>query len=314
MLGRKKFFEDVIKGLQSKQKHLLSKYLYDAKGDELFEKIMRSKEYYLSKCELEIFKRQRETIADAVTEKGEKLDIIALGPGDLSKTIYLIRELAKRDKIEQCFPIDISSHVIQSLEPKFKKEFPKIAFHGLAGDYFEQLPVALKNSQNRRLVFFVGATIGNFLPDEMLRFCKKLRRNLRKGDRVLIGIDLKKDPRKILAAYNDKEGYTAQFNLNLLKRINKELDANFDLRKFVHFPSYSPLSGACRSFLISTSNQEVSVGRHGIKFKEGETIYMEVSQKYDLDEIKEVAKKCGYQQKTYFLDSKEYFVDVIWEV
>lgn len=313
-MNKTRFLHDVLSGLQAHPKRLLSKYFYDKRGDELFEKIMASDDYYLTRCELEIFKKQKAAIAAAVRKDREKLDIIALGPGDSSKTIHLIEELANEDALEKYFPIDISENIIHTLQPMMQKKFPELEFHGLAGEYFDKLPDVLRISTNKRLVFFVGATIGNFTPDEMLVFCKKLHDNLQKGDIVLIGFDLKKDPRKILAAYNDSEGWTARFNLNLLRRINEELDADFVLENFSHFPNYDPLTGACRSFLISEKDQKVSMGGQHVLFKKGEPIYMEVSQKYNPAEIAAAARACGFHQTESFTDSNNYFLDVLWEV
>lgn len=314
IMAKEKFLEDVLKGLQSHPKYLLSKYFYDSRGDELFERIMGTGDYYLTRCELRIFKKFKSIIADRVLENNKIVDIIALGPGDSSKTIYLIKELAERNAIEKYFPIDISSHVINSLQPKFAKILPQIKFYGMAGEYFEMLPQVLAISNNCRLVFFVGATIGNFLPDEMIRFCQRLKENLRKGDLVLIGFDLKKDPRKILAAYNDSDGWTARFNLNLLRRINEELGGNFNEKKFIHFPTYDPQTGTCKSFLISKSKQSLNIGGKTISFELGEPIHMEVSQKYDLDQIEKASVDAGFKQIAAYTDSKNYFVDVLWEV
>lgn len=313
-MDKKKFLKDVVSGLKSHPKQLFSKYLYDSRGDWLFERIMRTRDYYPTRCELEIFKNQRTVIADKVLRGKKKLDVIALGPGDSSKTIYLIEELVKRNAIDKYFPIDISEHIINTLRPMFSRRFPQISFNGLAGEYFDKLPDVLKISGNTRLVFFVGATIGNFLPEQMIHFCGQLKDNLQKKDMVLIGFDLKKDPRKILAAYNDTEGWTAKFNLNLLRRINRELGGNFNENKFVHFPTYDPLTGACKSFLISKNEQSVTIDKHTIAFTKGEPIHMEVSQKYELPEIEEAARSTGFKQIGAFMDEKKYFVDVLWEV
>lgn len=308
------FLTDVLSGLTAQPKYLLSKYFYDKTGDELFQKIMACSDYYLTRSELEIFLHQRSSIADAVLSGTDKLDVIALGPGDSSKTIHLLHELVSRDAMGKYFPIDISENVIENLERKFAVEFPETRFCGMTGEYFDKLPDVLDLSENRRLVFFVGATIGNFTPDQMLDFCKQLSAQLRKGDRVLIGFDLKKDPRKILAAYNDSDGWTKKFNLNLLTRMNNELGADFQTEFFVHYPIYDPQTGACKSFLISEKKQEVTIGETVISFGEGEPIYMEISQKYDRLQISEAAAKAGFLPLASFTDSKGYFVDVIWEV
>lgn len=313
-MDKARFLKDVVSGLKSDPKRLYSKYFYDSRGDWLFERIMRTKDYYPTRCELEIFKTQRTSIADSVLRNKKKLDIIALGPGDSSKTIYLIEELKKRNALENYFPIDISENIITTLRPMFTRKFPDVSFKGLAGEYFDKLPEVLEISVNTRLVFFVGATIGNFLPEQMLHFCQQLKNNLKKGDMALIGFDLKKDPRKILAAYNDSEGWTAKFNLNLLSRINRELGADFRENRFAHFPTYDPLTGACKSFLVSKIDQQVHIGKNVISFWKGEPVHTEISQKYQLQEIEAAAKASGFKQIAAYQDSKKYFVDVLWQV
>lgn len=308
------FLQDVLTGLQSRQKYLESKYFYDKAGDELFQRIMGSTDYYLTRSEMDVFKNQKSEIADAVLQGKKKIDIIALGPGDIAKSDHLIRELYDRGVVEKFFPIDISENIINLLQNKIAKEFPGLIFEGMAGDYFDRLPHAMEQSLNPKLVLFVGATIGNFYPEAMLEFCNRLNAILSPGDMTLIGFDIKKDPEKILAAYNDREGWTAKFNLNLLTRINRELDGNFQIKNFVHYPNYDPDTGTTKSFLVSTEDQQVSIANTIINFAEGETIFMEVSQKYDLHEIKEAAQQSGFIQQEIFMDSRKYFVDVLWRV
>ena len=145
-------------------------------------------------------------------------------------------------------------------------------------------------------------------------FCKKLKNQLNEGDFLVIGFDLKKNPKQIIAAYFDKSGITSAFNLNLLTRINNELNGNFDLSKFEHYAFYHPESGECKSYLISLIDQNVAIGNHVISFAANEYIYMEISQKYDLHEIEELAKSTGFSILDTFTDEKKYFVDSIWKV
>lgn len=312
-MSKQKFLQDVLTGLQSHSKYLESKYFYDKAGDELFQQIMHCRDYYLTRSEMEILKNQRSKIADTVLQNKKKLDIIALGPGDTVKSDHLIREFHERGALGKIFPIDISKNIIELLKNKFSRQYPDMTFDGMAGEYFEMLPRAMQQSSNNKLVLFVGATIGNFFPEAMVTFCKQLNENLAAGDMVLIGFDLKKDPRKILAAYNDREGWTAKFNLNLLTRINNELNGDFRISNFVHYPTYDPDTGASKSFLISTKEQQVHIGDSLISFDKGEPIYMEVSQKYDLYQIEEAARQSGFIPEEIFMDSKKYFADVLWE-
>ena len=305
------FLTEVLKGLQSEQKYLDSKYFYDKKGDELFQKIMSSEEYYLTNAEMEIFSTQQSGIADEVLKNSNQLDVIEFGPGDATKSVHLLKELADRKAIANYFPIDISKNIIGFLNETLPGQIPGIAIHGLAGEYFEMLSSVNKISSNKKLVLFLGANIGNFKFNEMPHFLQKLRSSLSEGDMVLIGFDLKKNPRKILAAYNDSEGYTKEFNLNLLSRINKELKGNFAEGNFEHYAMYDPSSGACKSYLISLKNQRVTINGIEINFEKDEPVFMEISQKYSVKEINEFAQKTGFSNNADFFDSRHYFVDVI---
>lgn len=305
------FLTDVLKGLQSEPKYLDSKYFYDKKGDELFQKIMSSDEYYLTNAEMEIFSTHQAGMADEVLKNTHQLDVIEFGPGDATKSVHLLKELADRKAIANYFPIDISKNIIGYLTETLPGQIPGIAIHGLAGEYFEMLSSVNKISQNKKLVLFLGANIGNFKFNEMPHFLQKLRSSLSEGDMVLIGFDLKKNPRKILAAYNDSEGYTREFNLNLLNRINKELKGNFMAGNFEHYAMYDPSSGACKSYLISLKNQMVTINGTEINFEKDEPVFMEISQKYSVKEINEFAQNTGFSNNADFFDTHHYFVDVI---
>lgn len=305
------FLKDVLQGLQSSPKYLDSKYFYDKKGDELFQKIMASDEYYLTNAEMEIFSKQSGKIADKVLTEANQIDVVEFGPGDAVKSIHLLKELSGRNAMTNYFPIDISENIISVLNKKLPKQIPRLSMKGLAGEYFEMLSTVNKISSNPKLVLFLGANIGNFKFNEMPQFCKHLRSLLSTGDMVLIGFDLKKDPAKILAAYDDKAGYTKEFNLNLLKRIDKELKANFKINNFQHYATYDPVSGACRSYLISTRQQSVKIDEAEINFEKNEPVFMEISQKYSIKEIDEILLQCGFEVMSHFFDSDKYFTDVL---
>ncbi|HEY5369487.1 MAG TPA: L-histidine N(alpha)-methyltransferase [Hanamia sp.] len=307
------FLKDVLRGLQSSPKYLYSKYFYDKKGDELFQKIMASKEYYLTDSEMEIFSKQTEEMANAVLEKSENIDVVEFGAGDATKSIYLLKEFSRRKALNAYFPIDISENIIDLLNKTLPEQIPGINIHGLNGEYLHMLSQANQISKNKKLVLFLGANIGNFKFAEMPEFCKRLRSQLSDGDMVLIGFDLKKDPKKILAAYDDVEGFTSKFNLNLLTRINRELNADFNLENFEHYATYDPDSGACKSYLVSMKEQKVCIDGTPINFKKDETIFMEISHKYSFNQIDEIAIQSGFTSTARFFDTKKYFVDVIWE-
>ncbi len=307
------FLTDVLHGLQASQKYLMPKYLYDAKGDLLFEKIMRSPEYYPTRAEMSILKNQGNKIADALTDKRSKIDVIGMGAGDAAKSVHLVKQLHSKNRLCAYYPIDISSHIILQLQKKFQRLFPGLTFRGFAGEYFDMLPNAMTLNDRKKVVLFLGGNMGNFLKEQMMMTCRNLYDGIRSGDKALIGFDLKKDPRKVLAAYNDKAGITAAFNLNLLERINRESGANFNKNQFSHYPTYDPQTGSCKSYLISEKKQSVKIAGTTITFAKGEPVFMEVSQKFDIDEIKSIAEQTGFIQKEIFMDSNKYFTDVIWQ-
>lgn len=304
---------DVLTGLRSDPKYLFSKYIYDKEGDFLFEQIMNSPEYYPSRCEMEIFKEQTSFIANALVHGKEKIYVIELGPGDIAKSIHLIRELCLCDVLGTYIPIDISRHIIELLKATFIQEFPSLKFQGFTGEYFEKLPEAIKASDNKRVILFLGGNATNFPPEVTTGMFNRLNAMMQRGDVLMTGFDLKKDPRIILSAYNDREGWTARFNLNLLKRINRELGGNFVLENFSHYPSYDPQTGACKSHLVSEKLQEVNISGSNIVFRKGEPVFIEISQKYDEETISKIAREVGFVQKSIFKDRNKYFADVIWQ-
>ncbi|RYD69974.1 MAG: L-histidine N(alpha)-methyltransferase, partial [Sphingobacteriales bacterium] len=246
-----KFSEDVILGLKSEPKSLSSKYFYDEKGDKIFQQIMNMEEYYLTKAEMDILVNQADNICSAITADGDSFDLIELGAGDATKSIHLLKALTKKGLDFSYLPIDISEHVIADLEETLPLKVPQLNIKGFNGDYFEMLGKATAFSNRRKVVLFMGANIGNMTVADAQKFCIALKEQLSENDLLIIGFDLKKNPKQILAAYNDKNGITKSFNINLLNRINNELNGNFNLNSFEHYACYDPQSGACKSYLIS---------------------------------------------------------------
>lgn len=312
-MGKEQFYQDVINGLRARQKYLLSKYFYDAEGDLLFQKIMGCEDYYPTRCEMEILTEQTQNIVCSVLGRDEKVDILELGPGDATKSIHLIRKMDQHGELGSYIPIDISPHIIKLLKEKFQKEFPHLSFYGISGEYFNELPNAISHSENRKVILLLGGNACNYQPETTLNMLKKLNGIMKKGDMALIGFDLKKDPRIIRAAYFDRDGFTSRFNLNLLSRINRELGGDFVIENFTHYACYDPQTGACKSFLISESDQEVFIRDERISFGKGEPVFMEISQKYDLHTIAHIAEESGFVQKDVFTDRKNYFSDVLWQ-
>jgi L-histidine N-alpha-methyltransferase len=307
------FYRDVMQGLSSNPKFLQSKYFYDAEGDRLFREIMQLPEYYPTRCELEIFTKQTKELAAPVLNRLREFDVLELGAGDAVKSTNLLRYLKEAGKSFTYFPVDISQNVIQLLEKEMPQRIRDLNVQGLRGDYFEMIKKSYQVSDRRKLVLFMGANIGNFTPEEAEHFLSALNDELKAGDLLLIGFDLKKNPKTILSAYNDAAGVTKAFNLNLLRRINRELQGDFNLQKFDHFPTYDPVTGTCKSYIISQEEQEVRIGNEVVSFYTDEPVWTELSQKYSTEEISELAIHTGFHPIAERYDGRHWFVDCIWE-
>lgn len=310
---KSRFLEDVVAGLTSEPKRLQSKYFYDAEGDRLFQQIMNCPEYYLTNCEMEIFTRQTNSLAAAMLEGGQPFDLIELGAGDATKSSHLLKNLLNQQADFTYVPIDISGHVISSLNATLPLSLPGLKIKGLNGEYFDMLEKAAKLSDSRKVVLFMGANIGNMPVADATAFCNELRKHLNPGDMVIMGFDLKKDPETILAAYNDSQGITKRFNLNLLTRINRELGADFDAGSFHHYAMYDPETGSCKSYLVSLKDQDVHIpDTELIHFNKNEYVFMEISQKYTPEQVTQFAQKADFKTVNNFFDSKNWFVDTVW--
>ena len=295
-------------------KTLSSKYFYDDEGSRLFREIMKLPEYYLTRAELKIFISQTDAIINAFTSASDSIDLIELGAGDGSKTAILIEQLLKKGIDFTYSPIDISREANESLSAHFRARFPALRVEPHTGDYFKVLS-SLKNGDGRRkVVMFLGSNIGNFSNEEALAFFRSLREVMNNDDRLFIGFDMQKDPRVIVAAYDDPQGVTAAFNLNLLRRINRELDGDFDLAKFLHYAQYRPAECAARSFLISREKQTVNIKalNRSFEFEQWEAIFMEISQKYTRPMIEDLAAGSGFEIESQFSDEVNFYVDSLW--
>ncbi|MFC0516739.1 L-histidine N(alpha)-methyltransferase [Mucilaginibacter angelicae] len=310
------FCKNMLEGLRSNPKHLQSKYFYDAAGDSIFREIMNCEEYYPFNCELEIFSENTAALARAIMVPGGAFDLIELGAGDCTKSSYLLSHLVQTGADFTYMPIDISANIIDYLNLQLPVTIPGIRITGLNGEYFDMLEKAAEVSENRKVVLFLGSNLGNMEPANAEQFCRELRGHLKPGDLALIGIDLKKCPYTVLAAYNDKEGITRRFNLNLLERMNRELEADFEVAKFDHFPVYDPETGACKSYLISMADQVITLntkeGKQAISFAKGEAVFMEISQKYTAQQVNQLGKQASFETAESFFDSRGWFMDTVW--
>lgn len=308
------FAEDVLRGLSSTPKQLSSKYFYDDEGSRLFQEIMQLPEYYPTRAEYKIFTERADEIRSAFTHEARAIELIELGAGDGTKTAVLIEHLLERNINFTYSPIDISQEANDALLAKFTEKFPGLKIRPHTGDYFKVLS-SLKNfSGQRKIVMFLGSNIGNFQRDQAVDFFRQLRDVLNPNDRLFIGFDMQKDPRTIVSAYDDPQGVTAAFNLNLLQRINRELGADFDLSKFSHYAQYRPVECAARSFLISREKQTVTVGalKRSFEFEQWEAIFMEISQKYTRTMIEELARDSGFVIETEFFNEQDFYTDSLW--
>ncbi len=306
------FAEDTLQGLSSNPKYLYSKYFYDDTGSKIFEQIMRMPEYYLTDCELEIFEKQKSAICNDLNPDKRAFELIELGVGDGLKTKILLAELLHHKFDFRYIPIDISARAIENLQNKLQNEMPDLKTDGRTGDYFRM--ISGLNGKMPKVILFLGSNIGNFTHEKSVKFLKQLRAVLHKGDKLLIGFDLKKDPETILKAYNDPHGLTAAFNLNLLARINRELDADFQLADFHHKETYDPNTGTAKSFLVSKKDQRVTFHKTGesFSFSQGESIFMEMSQKYDEEMISKLANDTAFSLIKNYYDSRGWFVNSLW--
>lgn len=311
-IGNKDFYLDVVQGLAQVPKKISSKYFYDKKGDRLFQDIMRSPDYYLTRCEMEIFTHQTKKIVDSLIQQGLDFELIELGPGDCVKSIHLLQALTSLDVSFSYTAIDISENVIRELQSFLSRMTPDLRFNGLVGDYFETLASHCLLTKTRKVVMCLGGNIGNMTIAESNQFCEELRGHLQPGDQCIIGFDLLKHPATIKRAYDDREGLTSEFNLNLLRRINRELDADFKIDQFDHYCSYDPLTGAAKSYLVCLGDMVVHLPGVKISFEKNECIWTEISQKYSKDQIRQMAGNNGFIHAAEFLDTKSWFMDAIW--
>src|SRR5829696_2280984 len=296
------FAQDVLTGLSSEPKSLSSKYFYDDEGSRLFQQIMHLPEYYLTRSEFEIFENQADEIFKSFANGSNAFDLIELGAGDGTKTAVLVSHFLDRNADISYLPIDISQEALDALSAKFTKEFPALKTETLRGDYFKILESLKGKGERRKVLLFLGSNIGNFSREQSVDFFRQLRAVMNDNDLLFVGFDLQKDPHVIVRAYDDSQGVTAEFNLNLLRRINRELGGNFDLEKFSHYALYRPNECAARSFLISRDEQSVYIERLNktFHFEAWEPIFMEISQKYNLEMIEDLAQTSSFEVKQNF--------------
>ena len=307
------FTKEVIKGLSKKRKRLNPTLFYDQKGSELFEQICLQPEYYLTVTEYKIIIENINSLLQLYDNK--EVCIVELGSGSSKKTKILLKYfLEKQNGSLHYFPIDISKTFLYKSCLKLQNDLPKIITHPIASDYLDGLEKVVTkfiNSQNNipnnKLILFLGSSLGNFEPKDALTFLQNLREKMNKQDSLLIGFDLQKKKNILEAAYNDLEGITAKFNLNVLERINKETGGDFNLNNFSHLAYYNEAKNRIEMHLISKNKQKVKINNQIFEFEKGESILTEYSYKYSLQSIEELANKSNFKVKRNFLDKSKWF-------
>lgn len=275
-------YDEVVEGLSKSQKTLPSKYFYDKKGSELFEQICELEEYYPTKTELKILKDN----IDEITEKlGEHVQLIELGSGSSLKTRLLLDHLKN---IHSYVPVDISEEFLEEVAGNLQDEYPELNIGFVAADYTHPFDLPDSPEWVNRIAYFPGSTIGNFTQEKAAEFIGLIADLVEKNGGLLIGFDLIKDEETLVAAYDDSKGITAAFNKNILTRINRELDADFNPDEFKHKAIFNEAENRMEMHLVSLKDQHVAINGETIYFEKGETIHTENSHKYSLESFREM--------------------------
>lgn len=295
--------KEVLVGLSKSQKSIPPKFLYDKKGSDLFERICLLPEYYPTRTENKILKNNAGEMTELI---GPDALIIEPGSGSGDKVRHLLREL-KNPK--GYIPIEISREILLRMTNELHDEFSELNIIPVCADFTGdlELPLTVDSYSGKKVIFFPGSTIGNLLPEEAIRILKKFGKLISSGGGLLIGVDLKKDSKHFELAYDDPEGITATFNLNLLERLNRELDASFDPSNFSHEAFYNEELGRVEMHLKSQIDQLVKVNQTVFRFRKGETIHTENSYKYSVEEFCELCSKAKFEIKRYWKDDESLF-------
>lgn len=299
---------EIMSGLSQPRKMISPKYFYDEKGSKLFEQICELPEYYLTRTEIGIMQSSMKEIA---REIGPGVSIIEYGIGSGLKTQILLEQL---DEPVAFIPIDISAEHLASSAEILAARFPEIEILPVAADFTRPVPIPEPTrTASRNLVYFPGSTIGNFEPANALDLLGVMHQEAGPGGMLLIGADLKKDPQMIESAYNDGEGVTAEFNLNLLRRLNREYGSDFDPEAFRHTATYNESSGRIEMCLVSQREQVVTLSGRRFLFEEGESIITEYCHKFSLEGFRELASIAGFQHVKTWVDANHWFSIQLYE-
>ena len=299
-LPNREFLEDVLQGLSQDQKRLAPKYFYDAHGSALFDRICDLQEYYPTRTEVSVLQDRSEEIAQLVDGR----HLIEFGSGSSTKTRIL---LDAADGLASYVPVDISRDHLFAAAKTIEMDYPGLDVVPVCADFTRSFELPDVVDEGDKAGFFPGSTIGNFSRPEAKDFLSMAAGMLGDGGSLVIGVDLKKDPEILNAAYNDSQGVTAEFNLNLLTRINRELDANFEIDSFEHKALYNADKGRVEMHLVSTLDQNVIVNGQDFHFAHDETIHTENSHKYDIDEFHHMGRDAGFTPQHTWTDPNDLF-------
>ena len=294
------FFAEVMDGLRQRPKAIAPKFFYDAQGSHLFDQICELEEYYPTRTEMRILTDHAEEIAGLV---GEKSFVIEPGSGSSTKVRLLLDDL----KPHTYMPMDISKQHLLNAAQSLAAEYPWLDIHAACADFTTRLVIPVQPDTENKVAFFPGSSIGNFEPQAARVFLAHLGETVGTGGGLLIGVDLQKEADILHAAYNDSEGVTANFNLNLLARINRELNADFDLDSFAHSAFYNQQLGRIEMHLVSRIAQRVGVAQSTVHFDQGESIHTECSYKYTISGFQALAAAAGFNSVRVWTDADQLF-------
>jgi dimethylhistidine N-methyltransferase len=293
---RSEFESDVIAGLSCEPKSIPPKYFYDAEGSRLFDEITRLPEYYPTRTETGILQTHARDLNGIVLQGAA---LVEFGSGACIKVQILLDNVPA---ISAYLPVDISGDFLKGQAEKISASYPRLSVHPVVADFTRPFALPGEFAQRPKTGFFPGSTVGNFEPHDAVSFMRNAARTIGPGGVFVIGVDLVKDPTMLRAAYNDSAGITARFNLNLLRRINRELDGNFDLRNFEHHAFYNRERRRIEMHLASKKRQKVMVAGRAFSFRAGETIHTESSYKYTPGSFAALARGCGWTPETTWTD------------
>lgn len=295
--------EEVRNGLSRSPKELPSRYFYDAVGSDLFDAITALPEYYLTRAETEILARH----ANELIDRTKPEFMVELGAGSCTKTRILLDAALQSGELRGFIPFDISRDSLGRVNKDLVAAYPGLMVLPLVGDFVSQLEMIPR--LGRQLLMFLGSTVGNFAPDDCRRFFKRVRSLLEPGDAFLVGFDLVKDEAELRAAYNDDQGVTARFNLNLLARLNRELQADFDLQAYRHVAIYNRRLRQIEMYLESRNSQVVTIPAAGVRaaFAPGERMRTEISRKFTRRQVASLFARAGMRMTGWYTDSRHRF-------